>query len=194
MTRPRCTPATAGSGPPRPARPRVGGRARAGLLLALLALCAAARPAAGQVFLASRPHPDFTVGPLLITATVQPDLGPVAVRMTWSLTLAPHVRPDDVRQDLYLLWPAEAVSGPPESADPALVGYVEERGFVVIGAGRLPLAVRDRAKLGTGAANDPLPDSAPFVTIYKRGRCPAKPRSARSSASRGRRSSSIRTR
>jgi hypothetical protein len=43
----------------------------------------------------------------------------------------------------------------------------------VVSEGRLALAVRDRAKLGTPAPSDPLPESAPFVTFYKLGTNPA---------------------
>jgi hypothetical protein len=49
---------------------------------------------------------------------------------------------------------------------------VEERGFAVVGEGRLGLAVRDRSKLGMPAPSDPLPESAPFVTFYKLGTNP----------------------
>ena len=64
-----------------------------------------------QVFLASRPHPEFAVGPLLIVAGVQPDLGPVSVRVSFGLTLPPNARVEEMRQDLYLLWPAEVAGG-----------------------------------------------------------------------------------
>jgi hypothetical protein len=142
----------------------------------VLALVLSAIPSVGraQVFLASRPHPEFAIGPLLSVTGVQPDLGPVAVRLSFGLTLPPNGRVEDMRQDLYLLWPAEVAGGPaPGVADPALRGYVEERGFAVVSEGRLALAVRDRAKLGTPAPSDPLPESAPFVTFYKLGTNPA---------------------
>src|SRR5438093_9301277 len=35
----------------------------------------------GQVFLASRPHPDFLVGPLFVVANVSPGPGPVTVNL-----------------------------------------------------------------------------------------------------------------
>jgi hypothetical protein len=141
-----------------------------------LALALGALPGVGQaqVFLASRPHPEFAIGPLLIVARVQPDLGPVAVRVSFGLTLPPNARVEDMQQDLYLLWPAEVASASASgAADPALRRYVEERGFAVVGEGRIALAVRDRAKLGTPAPSDPLPESAPFVTFYKLGTNPA---------------------
>ena len=127
--------------------------------------------ATGQVFLASEPHPPFSVGPLFVVATVTPDLGPVTVRVSWSLSLSPGRRGEDLRQDLFLLWPAELV--PPASGagpgDPTLRAFVERRGFVVLSEGRLPIHARDRAKLGTGAESDPTGQHAPFVTFYKRG-------------------------
>jgi hypothetical protein len=140
-----------------------------------VALVLGATPGIGraQVFLASRPHPEFAIGPLLVVGSVQPDLGPVAMRVSFSLTLPPNGDVEDVRQDLYLLWPAEVAGGSaPGAPDPALRTYVEERGFAVVVEGRLVLAVRDRAKLGTGAPSDPLPESAAFVTFYKLGTNP----------------------
>jgi hypothetical protein len=149
--------------------------ARRRLVGGILALSLSAIPGVGQaqVFLASRPHPEFAIGPLLVVAGVRPDLGPVTVRVSFGLTLPPNARVEDVQQDLYLLWPAEVAGGSaPGAADPALRGYVEERGFAVLSEGRLALAVRDRAKLGTPAPSDPLPESAPFVTFYKLGTNP----------------------
>src|SRR5262245_66511471 len=108
-----------------------------------LALVLGAVPGVGraQVFLASRPHPEFSVGPLLVAASVQPDLGPVSVRVSFGLTLPPSARVEDIRQDLYLLWPAEATGGSATGeADRELRGYVEERGFAVVSEGRLGLA------------------------------------------------------
>ena len=44
-----------------------------GALIALLALGGLTPPeSSAQVFLASEPHPDFTVGPLFLIATVRP--------------------------------------------------------------------------------------------------------------------------
>ena len=80
-------------------------------------------PARGQVFLASSPHPQFSIGPLFIVATVTPGLGPVAVRLSFSLTLGPGMRAEDIPQDFYLLWPAEVAEGTaPGHSDPAQSG------------------------------------------------------------------------
>jgi hypothetical protein len=149
-------------------------RSGRGRLLGSVLLAVTAIPSVGhaQIFLASRPHPEFTIGPLLVVAGVQPDLGPVTVRISFGLTLPPNARVEDLRQDIYLLWPAEVASASAPGSAPELRRYVEERGFAVIGEGRLALAVRDRAKLGTPAPSDPLPESAPFVTFYKLGTNP----------------------
>ena len=47
----------------------------------LTGLLLAATPGAieAQVFLATRPHPDFTIGPLFVRATVTPALSTTAV-------------------------------------------------------------------------------------------------------------------
>jgi hypothetical protein len=90
------------------------------------------------------------------------------------LRLPPNTRPEDIRQDLYLLWPAEvAASTMAGTADPQLRRYLDERGFEVVNEGRLVLRARDRAKLGTAAEGDPIAESASFVTFYKRGTNPA---------------------
>src|SRR5215472_16805621 len=97
------------------------------LLPALMAIPGIAR---AQIFLSSRPHPDFAIGPLLVAAGVRPDLGPVSVRVSFGLTLPPNARVEDLQQDIYLLWPAEVASASvPGAADPELRRYLEERGF-----------------------------------------------------------------
>ncbi len=141
---------------------------------AALVVIAAAAPVRGQVFLASNPHPTFSIGPVFILASVTPELGPISVRVSWSLTLPPRVQPDDVRQTLYLLWPAEVAEGTVGGmARPGLRRYVEDRGFAVVGEGRLVLRSRGLDKLGTAEEGKPLPEAASFVTFYKRGTNPA---------------------
>src|SRR5437899_7027966 len=144
---------------------------KSGVALAVL-LCAAT-PAVthGQVFLASRPHPEFLVGPLFVVANVSPGLGPVTVNLSWSLTTTrPTRRPADIQQDLYLLWPAEvAESTAPGPAAPALVREVESRGFIVAGSGRLTLRRRDRMQLGTAALGEPIDVVASYVSFTRPG-------------------------
>jgi hypothetical protein len=132
-----------------------------------------ASPVAGQVFLASTPHPPFAIGPLFITALVRPDLGPVTVSVSWSTVTPPTVSPDAARQDLYLFWPAEvAAATAPGEPDPELARHLEAGGFTASAGGRLVLRKRDRAKLGTGADSDPVPVVASYVTFFKRGTNP----------------------
>ncbi len=82
----------------------------AGPFLALLLLSALPGSARAQVFIASHPQPEFSIGPLFVSASVgKPNVvgnpGALTVSVSWSLTLAPHRRAADIAQDLYLLWP-----------------------------------------------------------------------------------------
>src|SRR5438093_7544577 len=78
-----------------------------GALIALLALGGLTPPeSSAQVFLASEPHPDFTVGPLFLIAAVRPDRA-VTVNLSFSLTPRPGVSREAMEQDLFPLWPAE---------------------------------------------------------------------------------------
>src|SRR5262245_6899206 len=139
-----------------------------GALVVTLAL--PATPCGAQVFISSEPRPEFSIGPLFIVGTVRPDLGPVSVRVSWSITLPPNRSIKDVGRTLYLLWPGEVLSDtPPGEGDPALRRYVEERGFTSVGEGRLTLESRDRKQLGTLAESTRLPQTASFVTFYKTG-------------------------
>jgi hypothetical protein len=131
-------------------------------------------PVSAQVFLASEPHPEFAIGPLFITATVRPDLGPVGVSISWSTVTPPTSPADAAAQDLYLFWPAEVAEATAAGrADPALARELAARGFTVLSEGRLALRKRDRAKLGTGADSDPVPAVASYATFFKRGTNPA---------------------
>jgi hypothetical protein len=146
-------------------------RSRSARLAAVFALLIAT-PAAGeaQVFLASHPNPSFSIGPLFVVATVRPDLGPVTVQVSWSLTPGPGRRNGDlVAQDLFLLWPGEiAEATMPGAADPALLRELDAGGFAVVTSGRLTLGTRDRMQMGTGTPATPLPQSAAFATFTRR--------------------------
>jgi hypothetical protein len=141
--------------------------------VALAALLCAAAPAAladAQVFLASRPHPEFMIGPLFVVANVNPGPGPVVLNLSWSLTTGPGRRAADIKQDLYLLWPAEVVeSTAPGPAEPPLVREIENRGLVVASTGRLLLRSRDRMQLGTGALGDAVDVTASYVSYTRAG-------------------------
>ena len=131
-------------------------------------------PAGAQVFLASTPHPQFAIGPLFITASVRPGLGPVTVSVSWSTVTPPQSPPEAAKQDLYLFWPAEvAAATAPGAADPGLARHLEAGGFSTLAEGRLILRKRDRAKLGTAADSDPVPAVASYATFFKRGTNPS---------------------
>jgi hypothetical protein len=134
-------------------------------------LCAAAPTAGyGQVFLASRPHPQFLIGPLFVVAQVSPGPAPVTVNLSFSLTVKPGLRKADINQDLYLLWPAEvAESTASGSADLQLTREIEVRGFAVTGSGRLLLRSRDRMQVGTPALGEPLDVAASYVAYNRPG-------------------------
>jgi hypothetical protein len=139
---------------------------RAGLL-AVLVLLGAVAPARGQVFLATHPQPPFTVGPLLVRASVTPEPGPTVVDVLWSLVVPPDRSALGLEQDLYLLWPA-AVQGDPAlgAPDAALARHVTARGFTVIGEGRVGLFAQP---LFEDSEARPVPGGAPFVTFVRTG-------------------------
>ena len=139
-------------------------------VLAGLLLAAPSGLAHAQLFVAERPHPAFTVGPLFVRARVGPDLGPVVIDVFWSLTVPTGRGATELEQSLYLLWPsavvADAVAGRP---DPALARYVEARGFTVIDEGRLSLHARNVVQTGPRVPPEPIPGGAPFVTFVREG-------------------------
>ena len=113
----------------------------AGRLIALvglsLLLSSAPNDAIAQVFIASQPKPDFTIGPLFVRANVGPKAGPIDVIVLFSAVPATAPGKDQPAQDLYLLWPGtvdgETVEGAP---DPELRRAAEARGFQVAREGR----------------------------------------------------------
>lgn len=137
------------------------------------ALCAAVAtpvPGHGQVFLASRPHPDFTIGPLFVVASVSQGVPHVMVNLSWSLSTAQNASRANIEQDLYLLWPAEIVEPTAQGpADAGLVRDVEGRGLSVTSSGRLVLRRRDRMQLGTPALGEPISVTPSFVNFTRPG-------------------------
>jgi hypothetical protein len=130
----------------------------------------AAPEARAQVFLASRDHPPFTIGPLFVRATVTPQLGPTDVEILWSLVLPPDRSASGLEQDLFLLWPGEIVADAGAGApEPALARYVEQRGLTVIGEGRAALSSQSLYQLDSSEAPSPIPGGAPFVTFVRQG-------------------------
>jgi len=138
------------------------------LVLLLLLAGALPAPAHAQVFLGSRARPEFTIGPLFVSATVKPSLGPATVSVSWGLVLRPNKTPDDVAQDLDLLWPAELTGGTKDHADAALAAFVEGLGFKVKRAGRLPVLARNRLDMGTSTQAQPVGEAS-FVTFFREG-------------------------
>src|SRR5947208_797544 len=114
------------------------------LCAVLCAVVTTPAPGRAQVFLASRPHPDFMIGPLFVVASVSPGIPHVTVSLSWSLTTGPVTSKADIGQDLYLLWPAEIVEATALGlAEPQLVREVERRGLAVVSSGRLVHLARD---------------------------------------------------
>jgi hypothetical protein len=146
------------------------------LIRALLlagALAVAGPPAAyAQVFLASRPHPEFTLGPLFIRARVTPALGDTSVDVNFSLVLPPTVSASRVEQDIYFLWPG-AIAGDPQAgpADAALAREVTQAGFSVIAEGRVALHARNLYARGPDGRSprQPIAGGAPYVTFVREG-------------------------
>ncbi len=151
-----------------PGRPSPRGVGRRGLGSgALVALLVVGLPGAAdaQLFLASRPQPPFTIGPLVIRASVAGGEGPVPVHVQWSVEHAPGAAAE-AAQDLYLLWPGEALASTDGPPDPSLARYVEERGFAVVREGRLAFAARP---LSGGSGPEAVAGGAPFVVFVQEG-------------------------
>jgi hypothetical protein len=153
---------------------RRGGPARS-LAVALLSLALTPAAASAQVFIASKPHPEFWIAPVFITANIQrkdvnDEPGPLTLQVSFSVAPPPARDPSEFAQDLYLLWPGQLVgTDGADGADPTLVRQVETAGFKVLVHGRVPLSARSRAQMGTGAGaagRRPLGDAF-FVTFAR---------------------------
>ncbi len=137
-----------------------GGHARLARAVGLACLALGLTPAAvsAQVFIASKPHPDFWIAPVFITANIErKDVegsrpGPLMLMVSFSVAPPPARDPADIAQDIYLLWPGELVGKDgADGADPTLLRQVEGAGFKVLVHGRVPYSARSRAQMGTGA-------------------------------------------
>jgi len=120
--------------------------------------------AAAQVFLASEPHPYFTIGPLTIRGTVTPALGPMPVDIVFSLVV-PSGRSPDIGQDIYLLWPGAVTGERGAAGDPTLARWARERGFDMVAEGRAVLTTRNLYRKRGDPEASPEPGGAPFVTF-----------------------------
>jgi hypothetical protein len=136
-------------------------------------LMAGRAPAEAQLFFATRPQPEFRVGPLFVRADVTPALGDVAVNVLFSIAVPPTRSAAEFEQDLFLLWPGavggDPALGPPESA---LSRFAEKQGFDVIDEGRLPFLARHlyqvtgEGEMGSGRAIH-VAGGAPYVTFVR---------------------------
>jgi hypothetical protein len=135
-------------------------------VLAGLALAIAPGAARGQIFVASTPHPDFTVGPLLVRASVTPAIGPTVIDVFFSLVIPPRRSAIDLEQDIHLLWPG-ALRGTQGGRDEALVRFAESRGFTVVGAGAMPLYARTLYRTRGAPDEEAVPSGAPYVTFVQ---------------------------
>ncbi|HZP38980.1 MAG TPA: hypothetical protein VFE48_21040 [Methylomirabilota bacterium] len=132
-------------------------------------------PAAAQVFIASKPHPDFWIAPLLITANIQPeDVSgpgrPLTLQVSFSVAPPAGKDPAEIAQDIFLLWPGQLVgTDGADGADPALRRQVEDAGFKVLVHGHVRFSARSRAAMGTGAGAAGRRDlgQAAFVTFAR---------------------------
>src|SRR5256885_7531332 len=144
-------------------------RAWGGFALAAALLASAPTDVTAQVFIAASPRPDFTIGPLFVGATAPTDVAAaVTITVTWNLSpVRSEQRPPPQR--LALMWPAEIAAATAQGpADPALVNYVESRGFTSTGSGRLTLRARNQGQLRLLTPADELPVSASYVSFVRR--------------------------
>jgi len=150
----------------RPVRDRK--RAFGGLVLGAALVALSATDVSAQVFVSATPRPDIAIGPLFVAATAPSDFAaPVNVSVTWNLVQRRENPPYE--QTLGLLWPSEiaaaTTAGP---VDPALVNYVESRGFTSTGSGRLMLRTRNQSQLGLGTPAEDLAVGASYVSFVRR--------------------------
>jgi hypothetical protein len=145
------------------------------LVATLLALGLAPGGAAAQVFIATKPHPDFWIAPVFITANIErknvdDNAGPLMLQVSFSVAPPPGRDPSELAQDIYLLWPGQLVGNDgADGADPALRRQIEGAGFKVLVHGGVPFSARGRAQMGTGAGAAGRKDlgAAPFVTFAR---------------------------
>src|SRR5437867_9722160 len=122
-----------------------------------------------QVFLASKPEPEFSVGSLFIVAGITKALGPTPIDVQWSLVFPAKRSSANIAQDLYLLWPDAVTSPTPEGRpDPALEGMIAGDSISIVRSGRLPLGSRRVDHTGRSSTVEPLGDGAPFVTYVRK--------------------------
>jgi hypothetical protein len=135
------------------------------LALALLTL-ACAQPAGAQVLLSAQPHPEFTIAPLFVSASIAQGGAPPRLTVSWNVAVTPASR-QAFPSHLWLLLPF-AITEPAEPApgDASLARYVTDRGFAVERQGAVSVAARNRADMGVGRARRSIA-AAPYVTFVR---------------------------
>lgn len=148
-------------------------RLRRAAALAALLLTTSAAPVSAQLFFATRPNPEFRVGPLFVRAQVTPERDDIVVDVLFSVAVPPTRSASELEQDLFLLWPGavggDRQLGPPE---PALAGFVHTHGFTVVDEGRLPLLAQPLYQVtGEGEMSAGpgilVAGGAPYVTFVR---------------------------
>ena len=139
---------------------------------ALLAFLALVAPADAQVLFATRPHPQFAVGPLFIQGNLEAGVRDVPVELMFGVIVPAGRSALEFEQDLYLLWPGQ-LAGPihREQADAGLAREVSALGLTVLEQGRLALVAQRHYESATDA--EPIAGGAPFVTFVRAGGPPA---------------------
>ena len=135
-------------------------------LAAVLVFVAVPAIAHAQVFLASKPRPGFEVGPLFLRATVTPELGPVQIDLTWTISVPANRTVGDLEQDVTLLWPGGLVHDGKGEREPALVKYVSDHGFKVVDGGRVDMFAIDQFG-PPGRRRQPIAGGAAFVSFVR---------------------------
>jgi hypothetical protein len=138
------------------------------LSLALAAVLLLVVPASGaaQVFIASRPHPGFEIGPLFVRARVAPELGPIPVDVTWSVAVPAGHTATDLEQDIYFLWPGGVVHDGKAPRDGALTQFVVDHRLEVVDGGVVEFSAIDQHG-PPGQRRQTIAGGAPFATFVR---------------------------
>ncbi len=135
----------------------------------MVVLAALPSPGRAQIFVASRPNTDLTIGPLYVVARVTPDLGPVTMNVYFSLVVPPGRSAADMDQDIYLLWPGAVTATENGHAEPQLLQFIKDRHFSVVAEGRLALSARNLYRLDGELPPEKIRGGASFVTYVREG-------------------------
>jgi hypothetical protein len=122
--------------------------------------------AGAQIFLASRPGPQFEIGPLFVRATVTPELGAIPVDVTWSVAVPSGRTAANLEQDIYFLWPGGIAHDRKGSPDATLDTFVRAHGLKVVDGGRVEMFAIDQHG-PPGQRRQPIAGGAPFATFVR---------------------------